>query len=61
MISRICAEQEAVSKAIAERDIEKIFIAFANDPLVTCGIDDARKLFFEMCENTKAYLSMYNF
>lgn len=61
LISRICAEQEAVSEGIAERDLNKIFIAFANDPLVTCGIEDARKLFDEMCENTKEYLSMYDF
>ena len=42
------------------RNIEKIFMAFANDPLVTCGMEDARKLFDEMCENTKKYLTMYN-
>lgn len=61
LVSRVCAEQEAVSDAIAERNIEKIFIAFANDPLVTCGIEDARKLFDEMCENTKEYLKDYKF
>ncbi len=60
LISRICAEQEAVSNAIAERDIEKIFNAFASDPLVTCDIDSARKMFDEMVENTKKYLTDYN-
>jgi alpha-galactosidase len=60
LVSRICSEQELVSEAIAERDLEKIFSAFANDPLVTCNIEDARKLFKEMCENTKAYLTMYD-
>ncbi|MBQ8162894.1 MAG: alpha-glucosidase/alpha-galactosidase [Clostridia bacterium] len=60
MIVRICAEQEAVSEAIAERDIEKIFNAFANDPLVTCDVVSARKLFDEMVNNTKKYLSDYN-
>lgn len=59
LISRICSEQEVLSEAIANRDIEKIFSAFANDPLVTCGINDARKLFDEMLENTKKYLTMY--
>ncbi|MBE7031661.1 MAG: alpha-glucosidase/alpha-galactosidase [Ruminococcaceae bacterium] len=59
LVSRACGEQELVSEAIAERDIEKVFIAFANDPLVTCGMEDARKLFDEMCENTKAYLSSF--
>ncbi|MGN1141533.1 MAG: alpha-glucosidase/alpha-galactosidase [Oliverpabstia sp.] len=60
MVARVCAEQELLSEGIAERNIEKIFSAFANDPLVTCGIEDARKLFDEMCENTKQYLSMYD-
>lgn len=61
LISRICGEQELVSEGIAERDLDKIFIAFANDPLVTCGIEDAKKLFDEMCQNTRKYLNMYNF
>lgn len=61
LVSRICAEQELVSEGIAERDPEKIFSAFANDPLVTCSVEDARKLFEEMCENTKKYLTMYEF
>ncbi len=60
LIARVCGEQELVSEGIAERDIEKIFNAFANDPLVTCGMEDARKLFNEMCENTKKYLTMYD-
>ena len=60
LVSKICAEQEAVSEAIAKRDIEAIFNVFASDPLVTCSIDDARKLFDEMVENTKKYLLDYN-
>ncbi len=60
LVSKICTEQEAVFEAIANRDIEAIFNAFASDPLVTCSIGDARKLFDEMVENTKAYLTDYN-
>ncbi len=60
LVARVCAEQEEVSAAIAERDCKRIFAAFANDPLVTCGIDDAMKLFKEMCENTKEYLKGYD-
>ena len=60
LVSRICTEQEMLNTAIAERDLEKIFCAFANDPLVTCSITDARKLFDEMIENTKEYLGSYN-
>ena len=60
LVSKICTEQEAVSSAIAERDIEKIFNVFASDPLVTCSLSDARKCFDEMVENTKKYLTDYN-
>jgi len=60
MISRICAEQEAISDAIANRDLDKIFEIFANDPLVTCGYEDAKKLFKEMVMNTKEYLKDYD-
>lgn len=60
LISRICTEQEEVSEAIANRDVERIFNAFANDPLVTCSYDDARKMFKEMVMNTKEYLTMYD-
>ena len=60
LISRICAEQELVAEGIFERDLNKIFCAFSNDPLVTCGLEDAKKLFKEMCENTKEYLTMYD-
>ena len=60
LIARASGEQELVFEGITERDLEKIFTAFVNDPLVTCGMENARKLFKEMCENTKAYLKMYD-
>ena len=60
LIARICGEQELVSEGIAGCDLGKIFAAFTNDPLVTCGLADAGRLFQEMSENTKAYLSMYD-
>ena len=59
LIGRICHEQEALSQAIADRDLDAIFRQFAGDPLVTCGYEDARKLFDEMVENTKEYLKDY--
>lgn len=59
LVSRICGEQENVSEAIANRDLNKIFTAFANDPLVTCSLDDAKKLFKEMIDNTSEYLKDY--
>ena len=60
LISRVCGEQEEVSEAIAQRDVNRIFNAFANDPLVTCTYDEAKELFKEMVENTKEYLTMYD-
>ncbi len=60
MVSRICAHQEMLSDAIAERDVKKIFSVFANDPLVTCSLEDSKKLFKEMVENTKKYLTSYD-
>jgi alpha-galactosidase len=60
LVSRISGEQEALSEAIAERDLNKIFAVFTNDPLVTCGMHEAEALFREMIENTKKYLDMYD-
>lgn len=60
LISRISLEQEKLNKAIAKRNLEEIFECFAKDPLVTCLKKDARKLFKEMMENTKKYLTMYD-
>ncbi|MGN0163941.1 MAG: alpha-glucosidase/alpha-galactosidase [Candidatus Ornithomonoglobus sp.] len=60
LVSRICAEQQLITDACAEKDLEKAFNAFICDPLVsTISWDDARKLFDEMVENTKAYLEDY--
>jgi len=60
LVGRVCAEQEALNKALGNRDINGIFQQFAGDPLVTCGYEDAKKLFREMCENTKEYLTSYD-
>ena len=60
MISRICTEQEMVSEAVANRDVEMVFNAFVNDPLVTCSYDEARALFKEMVLNTKEYLKDFD-
>ncbi len=60
LVARVCGEQEEVSAAIAERDLGRIFNAFASDPLTTCSYDEAKALFKEMVENTKNYLDMYD-
>lgn len=59
LVARICAEQENLSDAIEKRDVDRILNAFLGDPLVTCGMAEGEKLFREMCENTKKYLTMY--
>lgn len=60
LISKICAEQEAVADAIEKRDVNKIFEAFAGDPLVTCSLSEAKEMFCEMVLNTKKYLDSYD-
>mgnify|MGYP003303251352 CR=1 FL=1 len=56
-ITRALTTQEMVVEAAMERNLEKAFAAFRNDPLVSISDADARKLFNEMVENTKAYLT----
>ena len=60
MVARVCAEQQMLNRAIAKRDVLEIRNLFVNDPLVTCSMDDAKKLFKEMVENTMAYLTDYD-
>lgn len=59
LITRIVAEQELVIEAALERNLEKAFVAFMNNPLVNLSKEDARALFDEMIENTKEYLKEY--
>ena len=60
LITRLLGEQELVIEAAFERNLDKAFMAFSNNPLVTINSKDARKLFDEMIDNTKEYLKMYN-
>ena len=59
LISRIVGEEETIVEAAVKRDLEIAFKAFVNDPLVTLDLKDARALFDEMVDNTKAYLTEY--
>ncbi len=59
LITRIVGEQEMVAEGCFERDLNKLFNAFANDQLVRLPLDEAKKMFDEMIENTKEYLTMY--
>ena len=60
LVARISGEQEELSDAIAGRDMTGIINAFANDPLLTCSLSDARKLFREMVGNTAGCLKSYD-
>lgn len=62
LIARVVGEQILVEEGIHERDVKKILKAFISDPLIcTLNLEDATNLFYEMVENTKKYLTMYEF
>ena len=56
LVSRHIYNQETTVEAAIHKDYDLAFSAFANDPQVTLSLTDARRLFDEMVENTKAYL-----
>lgn len=56
LVLRQVMNQETVVEAALTKDYDMAFRAFVNDPLVTIPLDDAKKLFAEMLENTKEYL-----
>ena len=53
---RVSQQQTRVVKAILRYDYDEVFDCFANDVLVTIDRADARKLYLEMIDNTKAYI-----
>jgi alpha-galactosidase len=59
LISRIVGEQEALDNAIEQRDLDKVFAIFINDPQMKLNLTDAKILFDKMIENTKNYLGDY--
>lgn len=59
LVSRISGEQELIVESGINRDLDLAFKAFVNDPLVRLSLYDAKKLFDEMIDNTKEYLTMY--
>lgn len=60
LVNRHVINQETTLKAALKKDKELAFRAFANDPLMTASINDARKLFDKMLQNTKKYLPGWN-
>ena len=60
LIMRIADEQLTVVHGGINRDLKEVFKAFVNNPLVDIPVTDAKKLFSEMVNNTKAYLPDYD-
>ena len=59
LIARICGQQEMITTAGLNRDLELAFQVFANDPLTELSLGDARALFDRMIDATKTYLGSY--
>ena len=60
LVYRNLANIEATYEGIKERDLNKIYAAFANQPLCgTLTMDQSRELFKEMCINTRKYLDEF--
>ena len=60
LIARICGQQEMITTAGLNRDMELAFQVFANDPLMELSVSDAKVLFDQMIDATKTYLTSYN-
>lgn len=60
LVYRNCVNIDSVYEGIKERNLEKLYLAFANQPLLSClSFEESRSLFKEMCYNTKEYLAPY--
>lgn len=53
---RHAINQEGTVKAGLTKDRDFAFRIFMNDPLVALSVNDAKKLFDSMVENTQKYL-----
>ncbi len=58
---RRCSDNiDLTCEGTLERDLEKLFAAFVNQPLCSIlALSDAQTLFAEMCRNTREYLDPY--
>jgi alpha-galactosidase len=59
LVDRAVDTQRLVLDAAWERDLEKAFIAFTTEQNNGLTLEESRKLFDTMLENTKAYLKSY--
>lgn len=56
MIARLAGQQELIVRAGLEQDLELAYQAFIQDPLCDLSLEDSRRMFDEMVENTRDYL-----
>lgn len=59
LTSRIVANQQMLVEAVQKRDLSLAFEAFVSDPQNTLDTATSKKLFDEMLNNTRSYLSVY--
>ena len=60
LVYRCSTNIDNTYEGIKERNLEKLFQAFVNQPLCNClTVSEAKKLFREMCINTRKYLDPY--
>ena len=59
LMSRTVDNQQLIVQAVMQRDLQTAFTAFINDVSNHLDLNDSKKLFNEMLQNTKAYLGMY--
>lgn len=60
LVYRCCVNIDNTYEGIKERDLDKIYQAFVNQPLCNClTMHESKELFKEMCLNTREYLDPY--
>lgn len=60
LVQRNCANIDLTCEGIRERNLDKLFAAFMNQPLCsTLTMEEGAELFRAMCDNTKKYLAPY--
>lgn len=60
LVYRACVNIDTLYEGIKERDLNKIYVAFANQALCgTLTMEQSKNLFKEMCYNTREYLDEY--
>ena len=60
LVYRNCVNIDTTYEGIKERDLNKLYVAFANQPLCNhLTMQESKELFKEMCYNTREYLDSY--